>query len=59
MQSNRIAKQALMASAFTAADVALQAKGKKQEARALRVVYAAIRVTAVVLNVHAGRKGAK
>jgi hypothetical protein len=55
MDSNRIAKQAAMAGAFTAADVFLQSKGKRQEARALRIVYAVVRVAAVAINVHNAR----
>lgn len=56
MASHRYAKQAAMAGAFTATDVWLQAKGKKREARALRVVYAAFRVAAVAVNVRNARR---
>lgn len=57
MVNHRAVKQLAMASAFTGADVLLQRNGKRREARVLRVVYAAVRVTAVVLNVRTARRG--
>ena len=56
MQSNRIAKQAAIASAFVGADVLLQRKGKTGHARALRVTYAVLRLAAVAVNVRNARR---
>jgi hypothetical protein len=56
MASHRVPKQLAMAAALTAVDVHLQRKGQPGKARALRIVYAVIRVAAVAVNVHNARR---
>lgn len=56
MRDDAAAKSLALAAGFTAADIALQKHGKKGQARALRIVYAAWRVSAVVINVKNARK---
>lgn len=56
MARDREVKQLAMASAFLGADLWLQSKGKKREAKALRITYAAVRVFAVAVNVRNARR---